>query len=63
MRSEADVVQSCIDVYGDRTDRAEALVARSLQRCRAERHPVLRMLDVGRRNRQISTRSGSPSTP
>ena len=24
MRSEADVVQACIDVYGDRTDRAEA---------------------------------------
>ena len=31
MRSEADVVQACIDVYGDRTDRAERLVERSLR--------------------------------
>jgi LuxR family maltose regulon positive regulatory protein/serine/threonine-protein kinase PknK len=30
-RSEADVVQACIDVYCDRTDRAEDLVRRSLQ--------------------------------
>ncbi len=32
MHSEADVVQACIDVYADRTDRAEALVSRSLER-------------------------------
>jgi serine/threonine-protein kinase PknK len=32
MRSEADVVQACIDVYADRTDRAETLVSRSLER-------------------------------
>ncbi len=31
MRSEADVVQACIDVYADRTDRAETLVSRSLE--------------------------------
>ncbi|GLZ48819.1 hypothetical protein Acsp06_50040 [Actinomycetospora sp. NBRC 106375] len=31
-RSEADVVQACIDVYDDRTDRAEDLVRRSLDR-------------------------------
>lgn len=37
MRSEADVVQACIDIYGDRTDRAEGLVARSLERRRAYR--------------------------
>ncbi len=30
-RSEADVVQACIDVYSDRTDRAEDLVRRSLE--------------------------------
>lgn len=30
--SEADVVQACIDIYGDRTDRAEQLVRRSLER-------------------------------
>lgn len=30
--SEADVAQACIDIYGDRTDRAEALVRRSLDR-------------------------------
>jgi serine/threonine-protein kinase PknK len=32
MHCEADVVQACIDVYGDRTDRAEALVRQSLER-------------------------------
>jgi serine/threonine-protein kinase PknK len=32
MRSEADVVQACIDIYGDRTDRAEELVRMSLDR-------------------------------
>lgn len=32
MRSEADVVQACIDIYGDRTDRAEELVRHSLDR-------------------------------
>lgn len=32
MHSEADVVQACIDIYGDRIDRAEGLVALSLQR-------------------------------
>ena len=32
VHTEADVVQACIDVYGDRTDRAEGLVRRSLQR-------------------------------
>lgn len=32
MRSEADVVQACIDIYGDRTDRAEGLVRTSLDR-------------------------------
>lgn len=32
MRSEADVVQACIDIYGDRTDRAEELVRASLER-------------------------------
>ena len=37
MRSEADVVQACIDVYGDRTDRAEDLVERSLERSRSYR--------------------------
>ena len=31
-RCEADVVQACIDIYGDRIDRAEGLVAPSLQR-------------------------------
>jgi LuxR family maltose regulon positive regulatory protein/serine/threonine-protein kinase PknK len=31
MHSEADVVQACIDIYGDRIDRAEGLVALSLQ--------------------------------
>ena len=34
---EADVVQACIDIYGDRIDRAEALVARSLDRPEAYR--------------------------
>jgi LuxR family maltose regulon positive regulatory protein/serine/threonine-protein kinase PknK len=37
MRSEADVVQACIDVYGDRTDRAERLVEHSLQCARSYR--------------------------
>ncbi|MBN9791773.1 LuxR family transcriptional regulator [Pseudonocardia sp. TMWB2A] len=37
MRSEADVVQACIDIYGDRTDRAEELVAVSLDRHRSYR--------------------------
>lgn len=37
MHSEADVVQACIDIYADRTDRAEALVGRSLERSRAYR--------------------------
>ena len=37
MRSEADVVQACIDVYADRTDRAETLVGRSLDRARTYR--------------------------
>ncbi len=32
VHSEADVVQACIDIYGDRTDRAEELVSRSLAR-------------------------------
>ncbi|MFE7199957.1 LuxR C-terminal-related transcriptional regulator [Pseudonocardia alni] len=32
LHSEADVVQACIDVYADRTDRAELLVRRSLDR-------------------------------
>lgn len=32
MCSEADVAQACIDIYGDRTDRAEELVRRSLDR-------------------------------
>jgi LuxR family maltose regulon positive regulatory protein/serine/threonine-protein kinase PknK len=32
VHSEADVVQACIDIYGDRIDRAEALVSRSLAR-------------------------------
>jgi serine/threonine-protein kinase PknK len=34
---EADVVQACIDIYGDRIDRAEGLVARSLDRPEAYR--------------------------
>ena len=37
MRSEADVVQACIDIYGDRTDRAEELVERSLHSSRSYR--------------------------
>ena len=37
MHSEADVVQACIDVYADRTDRAEALVSRSLEESRTYR--------------------------
>ena len=37
MHSEADVVQACIDVYGDRIDRAEALVRKSLARHRTYR--------------------------
>ena len=37
MHSEADVVQACIDVYGDRIDRAEALVRKSLARHRSYR--------------------------
>jgi LuxR family maltose regulon positive regulatory protein/serine/threonine-protein kinase PknK len=37
MHSEADVVQACIDVYGDRIDRAEALVRKSLARHRIYR--------------------------
>ncbi|WP_214402395.1 LuxR C-terminal-related transcriptional regulator [Pseudonocardia lacus] len=37
MHSEADVVQACIDIYGDRTDRAEELVERSLTRSAAYR--------------------------
>jgi serine/threonine-protein kinase PknK len=37
MHSEADVVQACIDVYCDRTDRAESLVRRSLERSRSYR--------------------------
>lgn len=32
MADEADTVQACIDVYGDRTDRAEGLVRSSLER-------------------------------
>ncbi|BBG01100.1 MULTISPECIES: LuxR C-terminal-related transcriptional regulator [Pseudonocardia] len=32
MEIEADVVQACIDIYNDRTDRAEGLVRRSLDR-------------------------------
>jgi serine/threonine-protein kinase PknK len=31
MRSEADVVQACIDIYGDRMDRAETLVSSALE--------------------------------
>ena len=31
LHNEADVVQACIDIYGDRTERAEALVRRSLE--------------------------------
>ncbi|MEK6442092.1 hypothetical protein [Pseudonocardia sp. T1-2H] len=37
MRSEADVVQACIDIYGDRTDRAEGLVRMSLDRSQSYR--------------------------
>jgi serine/threonine-protein kinase PknK len=37
MHSEADVVQACIDVYGDRIDRAETLVKKSLARHRIYR--------------------------
>ena len=37
MHSEADVVQACIDVYGDRIDRAETLVRKSLARHRTYR--------------------------
>ena len=41
MRREADVVQACIDVYGDRIDRAEALVSTSLQRADCSRAWVI----------------------
>jgi serine/threonine-protein kinase PknK len=41
MRSEADVVQACIDIYGDRTDRAEGLVRLSLDRSRTYRPWVI----------------------
>ncbi len=37
MHSEADVVQACIDVYGDRIDRAETLVGKGLARHRVYR--------------------------
>lgn len=37
LQVEADVVQACIDVYNDRTDRAEELVRRSLHNARGYR--------------------------
>lgn len=37
LHNEADVVQACIDVYCDRTDRAETLVRRSLEGARRYR--------------------------
>ena len=42
-RSEADVVQACLDVFGDRTDRAEDLVGPCLQRAERSRPWVVAM--------------------
>jgi serine/threonine-protein kinase PknK len=41
MLSEADIVQACIDIYGDRTDRAEHLAAPGLQRWQTYRPWVI----------------------